>query len=75
MLAQIIGAVQPVLEWIKLWWGYITVLAAICAAIYGKAILPFVRRRRAKREKQEKQQQDIEKAGGLEMVRRLSRSH
>ena len=59
MFAQIIGAVQPALEWIKLWWGYLTVLAAICAAVYGKAILPVVRRRRAKREKQEKQQQEI----------------
>lgn len=50
---------QAVMEWIKLWWGYLCLIAGIAAAIWTKAIHPVLKRRKAKREKAERQQQVV----------------
>ena len=50
---------QAVMEWIKLWWGYLCLMAGIAAAIWKKVISPIINRRKAKREKSERQQQVV----------------
>lgn len=51
-------------EWIKSCWAYLAAIIGICGAVYKYAILPVLKRRRAREEKQEKVLTDLATAVG-----------
>lgn len=50
---------QSIMEWIKLWWGYLGVLGAICAFIGKTFISPIIKRRRKMKQEKEDQQKEM----------------
>lgn len=45
--------------WIKSFWAYLAAFIGICGAVYKYAVLPILKRRRAREEKQEKILNDL----------------
>ena len=48
--------------WIKSFWAYLAALIGICGAVYKYAVLPILKRRKAREEKQEKVLTDLAKS-------------
>lgn len=46
-------------EWIRSFWAYLAAFIGICGAVYKYAVLPIMKRRKAREEKQEKILNDL----------------